>query len=428
MIHWLAWLTIGLMLGLAAMQSVYVALYLRCLRRTLPTDQRPDLDWKPPVAVILCLRGTDPSLHRCLAGLSQLDYPDFELHLVFDDLTDPAIAVVDRFFENSNRDVRVQRHLIADRGPGRSLKCSALISAILQLDDRIEIVALVDADASVEPDWLSRLIAPLKDPQVGAATGNRWFAPDSGVGSLVRKIWNAAALPQMTLYRIPWGGSLALRRETIDQCNLLDRWSVAFCEDTMLTSRLAEFDLTVVRVPDLIIVNRETTTLREALTWIGRQLLTVRLYHAAWIWVLIHALVGAICLFAPPLVVLFFVITLQWLIALLVLAAWVFQLVLNLVLVQLIEMGNWAAMTRATSTDRGPSHGIICFTISGLLASLMLQLIYPFLAIGATFRQRVRWRGITYRLGSRGRIEMDEYHPYVDVASDDATGSERSIG
>ena len=48
MIHWLAWLTIGLMLGLAAMQSVYVALYMRCLRRTLPPDQQPDPDWKPP--------------------------------------------------------------------------------------------------------------------------------------------------------------------------------------------------------------------------------------------------------------------------------------------------------------------------------------------------------------------------------------------
>ena len=430
--HWLTWLTVGLMLGLSAMQAVYVLLYLRFLKRDLPDLQRPTSAYQPAVAVVLCLRGADPSLHRCLAGLSLLDYPDYELHLVFDDLRDPSIAVVDSFLAQAGEGgPPVHRHIIADRGDGCSLKCSALISTIMKLEDRIEVVALVDADASVREDWLKRLIAPLRDPKVGASTGNRWFAPTSGVGSMVRKIWNAAALPQMCLYRIAWGGSLALRVETIEQCELLDRWSVAFCEDTMLTRQLAERELAVVRVPDLIVVNRESTTLRESLTWIGRQLLTVRLYHSAWIWILVHALFGALCLFGPPLIVLFYLITIQWWAALIVAGVWITQQLVNQLLIQMIELANWTAIKQGQPENRESGiedPGLICTSLSGGVASVILQLLYPFLAIGTTFRQRVRWRGVDYRIGYRSRIELIKYRRFADIASEQATGTDRSIG
>ena len=112
----------------------------------------------------------------------------------------------------------------------------------------------------------------------------------------------------------------------------------------MLTSRLAGFDLTVVRVPGLIIVNRETTTLREVVDLdrttiadgsvvscrldlgvdprVGGCHLPVRATAGRTVFCDHVAVVGLLCWCSRP---------------------GLFQLVLNLVLVQLIEIGNWAA-------------------------------------------------------------------------------------
>src|SRR5271169_5207215 len=48
----------------------------------------------PEVAVILPLRGADPSLEACLSGLLAQDYPAYTVYIVVDSTEDPAQAVV----------------------------------------------------------------------------------------------------------------------------------------------------------------------------------------------------------------------------------------------------------------------------------------------------------------------------------------------
>lgn len=442
MTSWMLWSTVGALSVLTLMQAIYVWLYLRHLRQK-PSFSRPEdgAPWQPQTAVILCLRGTDPSLPACLKRLLNLGYSNYQLHLVFDDHDDPAFKLCQQVEAEIESAIATYYHVVQDHGSNRSLKCSALITSILELDETVEVVALVDADAIVDKDWLDKLVAPLADPTIGATTGNRWFAPlGSGIGTTLRKIWNGAALPQMSLYRIAWGGSLALRREVIGRCELLDHWSTAFCEDTMLSSKLGEYDLQVYRVPDLIIVNQESTTLWDALAWIGRQLLTVRLYHRGWTWVLAHALLGAVCLFIPPLIALWFLIRFEFApMGIVLLATAVCQLI-NLVLIQLIEVGNRTRIHRAqrsshasdivdASVAEPPMRdlGPFCVTPAGLFAFVLLQIFYPFLAIGAALQQRVRWRGIDYRIGSKKRIEMVEYRRFVETLEPEKTGTDHSI-
>ena len=150
--------------------------------------------------------------------------------------------------------------------------------------------------------------------------------------------------------------------------------------------------------------------------------------------------------------VLYFLIVYQWLAAASVAVVWAASQLLNLVLVQLIELGNWEAIGRGSrttpdsesptmerdSTDAsGPANGgsrelnldigLPCTSATGAVANFTLQLIYPFLAIAAFFRQRVSWRGIDYRIGRKSRIEMLEYRRYSDIASQKSVGSEKSI-
>ncbi|MEL7498828.1 MAG: glycosyltransferase family 2 protein [Planctomycetota bacterium] len=440
MSFWLLWITLISIVLLGLMQTAFVVWYLRGLRDPSQPIQPVDPDdAMPAVAVVLCLRGSDPSLVNCLRSLMQMDYPNFQLHLAFDDHDDPAVAVCRHQLKDRKN---VVFHVNLDHGRDRSLKCSSIIATVLELDEEIEVVALVDADAVVQPDWLTRLVAPLRVTEVGASTGNRWFAPTAGgLGSTLRKVWNAAALPQMYSYNIAWGGSLAIRRDVIEKCELLDRWSTAFCEDTMLTQRLKEHGLQVVRVPELIVVNQESTTIRDALNWIRRQLLTVRLYHGGWKLVLAHAVFGGLCLFGPPLVALYFLIQFQLLKFIWVVIFAVMSQLFSFVLMLLIELANRrviVARYENLEADRGSTEtspeeieahdlGPLVATPMGLVAFAMLQLLYPFLALGAASQQLVRWRGISYRILDRSRIEMIEYRPFAETLDPESTGTDRSI-
>lgn len=451
MSYWILGITLGCLSLLTMLQFGYVFAYLRFLRREkVGRGKISEPLWaehdQPKVAVILCLRGADPSLVVCLRNLLALDYDNYELHLVFDDPDDPAVEVCRRQVDERSD---VHFHMSLERGVDRSLKCSSLISTILELPSDIEVVALVDADAIAQSDWLRQLVAPLRDPQVGASTGNRWFAPEgSSLGTTLRKLWNAAALPQMCHYQIAWGGSLAIRRQTVEACELLDRWSVSFCEDTLLSRQLAEYGMRVKRVPGLIVVNRESTAIAHALVWIRRQLLTVRLYHASWNLVLGHALFGAICLFGPPLAGLYFLIRFQWWELVMIAGFWSAYQLLNFGLMLMIELGNRRAiesrLAKLNPTD-GPQAnarrdgapraatgedsdlGPLVATPSGLIAYGVLQLLYPFLAIGAAFQHKVSWRGIDYRIHAKSRIEMVEYLPFQNAMEAEKTGSDHSI-
>lgn len=207
---------------------------------------------------------------------------------------DPVIDIAKEVLRSLDNDQAIEHHfhvLLAPL-PNCSLKCSSLIHAISQLHSDVSVVASLDADAVVSPNWLETLIAPPENPDVGISSGNRWFQipATQKAGSAVRAVWNAAAVVQMYLYQIPWCGSLASRRDVINDCDLLDRWSNAFCEDTLLAQAVKELGLVVARPIEVVVVNEESTSCYSEFRWIRRQLLTVRLHHSRWPLVLLHGL------------------------------------------------------------------------------------------------------------------------------------------
>jgi len=178
------------------------------------------------------------------------------------------------------------------------------------------------------------------------------------------------------------------------------------------------------------VVNQESTTLKSAFGWIGRQLLTVRLYHRAWPLILIHAILGGICFFAPLVLVMVTAIQDRPL-AIWTTLVWLIQLGLNIVVLDYIRTLNLNAIQKSAPKTTNASG-----LLSKLTTATALQAIYPFLAIGVVFRQRTRWRGIDYRIGRQGEIEMDSLSLAVadvqppDYSSVDITvskGSDQSI-
>ena len=396
------------------MQSALVFRYFLQMKSLFEGDAN---SYCPKTAVILCLRGGDPSLENCLKSLTAQSYSNFELHLVFDDREDPARKIVETFQTNFHSNLKIKSHFLSHEiADTCSLKNQSIISVVSDADDSIEVFAFVDADGVVEQDWLESLVQPLSDAEVGASTGSRWFAPaESNLGSLFRQTWNAAALPQMSFYKIPWGGSLAIKRTTITKCNLLDLWINAFCEDTMMAGVLKKHGLKLAQVANVIVPNDESINLRVALAWVSRQLLTVRLHHQSWPLILIHAIFSFTCIWGAvvSLGVSYYrqeYSELNWLAVTLVA-----YFLGNIFLLRVIQRANGKVFQPRSDGRINPARPMSLGET--FVASTITQVLYPVAVMKTTFMRKVMWRGIEYSITPAKRIEMTQYRPYRECES-----------
>lgn len=104
-------------------------------------------------SVILVSRHRPEALARCLAGLAQLDHPEFEVIVV----ADPAGLAATQG--------RAVKRVAFDQANISAARNAGLAQAAAP------VVAFIDDDAVPEPTWLCRLSAPFADPRVAAAGG-----------------------------------------------------------------------------------------------------------------------------------------------------------------------------------------------------------------------------------------------------------------
>src|ERR1043165_7570871 len=240
--------------------------------------------YHPRACVILCLRGTDPFLKDCLTGLLHQDYPAYRARIIIDSETDPAWDVVhQRLAQGYPAHVEVEVEALREPKQTCSLKVSSILQGLAGLDEKVEVVALIDADVIASRTWLRTLVAPLQDPRVGVASGLRWYAPrENAWGTLVRYLWNAGAITQMNAFGVAWGGSLALHARIFRHPTAIERWSHSFCEDTGMSGLVRDLGQQLRFVTEATMVNQESIDLSNCCTFIRRQLFCARMHHVRW--------------------------------------------------------------------------------------------------------------------------------------------------
>ncbi len=402
-----------LLLLLFALQAVPTWAFARRLRRA-PTPPLADAEC-PTALVVLCLRGSDPFLERCLTGLLEQDYPNFHLRIIVDQRQDPAWQVVEDVLARQ-RAIHVSVEPLVERYETCSLKCSSLIQALTDLDEEYEVVALLDGDTLPHPSWLRELVAPLRDERVGVSSGNRWYMPqDAGWGSLVRYFWNAAAVVQMYWNRFTWGGSVALRAEIFRQGDLLASWKTSVSTDTVIYNVIRRHGYQTAFVPSLMMVNREACALPNFFRWVQRQMVVARLYHPGWPVVFTHGLVTTLVL-AAAFAGLAGSLALGVSSAAVALAGGLTAYLLGMIaLFALLEHAVRRvvrARSEATSRLRLP------MLLKALLAIPLTQFVYAAALLKVTRLRRVEWRGVTYTIEGPRRVRMVEYQPYEQREAD----------
>lgn len=165
---------------------------------------------------------------------------------------------------------------IVDNSLPRSQKVQNLITAIEAFPADVEIIAFVDADATIEPNWLTLLVQPLQDKKIGATVGARFYLPHTlNTASLVEAVWInfQIALQGDHPFAMVWGGSNAIRRESFEKGRVLQRWDNATIEDHNLTHTVRDLKRKIHFVPDCIAVTHtEKRTWKQVIEFTNRQI------------------------------------------------------------------------------------------------------------------------------------------------------------
>jgi cellulose synthase/poly-beta-1,6-N-acetylglucosamine synthase-like glycosyltransferase len=166
---------------------------------------------EPSVSVIVPVRDGASTIGDCIDAILAADYPADRREIVIVDnaSTDATAARI------QSRPVRY----LHEPNPGVSNARNRGIA-----ESTGEILAFVDADCLVEPQWLTELVRPFEDPEVGAVGGNLEHAPattptERQVARMLGD-WQQFAFNSTPAY--PITANAAYRREVIERIGPFD--------------------------------------------------------------------------------------------------------------------------------------------------------------------------------------------------------------
>ena len=165
---------------LAGAGTAYFAISIWAANR-FRAEKRPAADPKftPPVSILKSLKGLDPYMEAAFRSHCELDYPEYELLFGVQDLSDPAVPLVEKLrAEFPQRSLRVI-HCPEVLGPNG--KVSTLVQMLPQA--RYEQVIISDSDIVVARDYLTRVLAPFAEASVGMVTALYRGLPGRTIGS-----------------------------------------------------------------------------------------------------------------------------------------------------------------------------------------------------------------------------------------------------
>ena len=213
--------------------------------------------------VIVPCRGLDYSLDANLRSIMKQDYHNHDIIAVVDSPDDQSVPVLDA--------VGVKWLLATDQCKNCSGKVRAISSAIAG-SSPYEVYVIADSDILVNPDWLSKLLSPMVEPETGISTTFPYFEPVGGFWSKVKLVWGFVGLGMMesNLTRFGWGGSLAFRAELIHGDGM-DFFRSFVSDDIALTKLCKKMGLKIAYVKEAMPTINSPDDFTTFMEWANRQ-------------------------------------------------------------------------------------------------------------------------------------------------------------
>ena len=354
--------------------------------------------YTPRVALICPCHGLEPGLEQNLSAITKFDYPNYEIFFAIANGSDQARDVIERVAKASAHPVHV---VVAGEPKNCGEKVNNLLTAIEKIGEEFEALVFADSDARPGRQWLARLVAPLGDGRIGAATTFRWLIPErGGFWSALVSAWNASAATMLgDHYRnFCWGGGTAIRRKTFYDANVPGFWKGAVSDDYALTRAVKEAGREICFVPECLTATFYDANASGVIEFTNRQIRITRVY-APRMWALAllsHGLYCGVVLFAAVAIVNE---------AFTGVAA--FSLLLMALLVPLLAALKGALRAMAVS-ELLPDwrKKVQQWSWAWIALAPLVPFLYLWNLAGAAFSRQVRWRGIRYELVSPNQTRI----------------------
>ena len=120
----------------------------------------------PALSILKPIRGLDGHAYESLASFCRQDYPRFEVIFGVRDRDDPGVEVVEQIMRDFPAiDIKL---VVSDRSIGFNAKVSNL--ANMEAEAAHDLLLISDSDIKVGPDYLKRLVQPMRNSGVGVVT------------------------------------------------------------------------------------------------------------------------------------------------------------------------------------------------------------------------------------------------------------------
>src|SRR5262245_45380716 len=192
----LYWSTVAVLL-VASIGCGYLVTAIILVRRAASAPAGPRLASTPSVTILKPLYGDEPGLFDNLASFCRQDYKgSVQIVCGVSNANDGAVAVFKRLQTSfAARDLEL---VVDATSHGSNHKVSNLANMVARI--RHDVVVVSDSDMRVEPGYLSRVVAALEAPGVGAVTCLYYGEPATGTWARLSALAiNAHFLPSVVV-------------------------------------------------------------------------------------------------------------------------------------------------------------------------------------------------------------------------------------
>jgi ceramide glucosyltransferase len=224
------------------------AYYLIALIAGLVRLRKPKLSkhYTPPVSVLKPIRGRDPRFYEAIRSHAEQRYPEFEILFGVADLSDPAVADIDRL-QREHPQVAIRLVHCTTKAPNGKVG----VLTDLAKAARHPVLLINDSDIVVEPDYLREVVVPLADPGIGLVTclyragAGSWPARFEGFGISTEFAPSVLVAPLVGVSGFALGSTMAVRASDLERAGGFPKLADYLADDYHLGRIITELGFRV---------------------------------------------------------------------------------------------------------------------------------------------------------------------------------------
>ena len=242
---------------------------------------RYQLALHPAAVVIIPIRGVPDCFPELWATLLAQTYDRWRVMFVVESETDPACAAIKEAMQRSRPPWSIEI-VVAEAATESSQLNRNCLAAIGRLRPEDEVVVFSVADMVPTPECLAQTIHPLNTRDIWFVSAYPFMLPsDSRLSTAVSCALceSLACIPRVPQRsNIAWGGTMALRRQTLETLDLSRWWGSTISNDSTMTRALWEKGGSIFGGRVMLIPSRESFGWIELMRLWRRWYLNARLY------------------------------------------------------------------------------------------------------------------------------------------------------